>query len=142
MAKGRKAEAGTLEAREFVNNGRFLEVLTDGTKSKEYRLSDEARARILKAVKFSLGIKDNVTVEKVPNDAKLQEEIQEEHKAEAVTVRKQKKYNKKKELEIDRELAVENAQIQQEGRALSTSLQDAKEGDEYFAPEDCKPVDY
>jgi len=51
MAKGRKAEAGTLEAREYVNSGAF-EKLLDTT-----QISPEGKARLLKAVKFSLGIK-------------------------------------------------------------------------------------
>jgi hypothetical protein len=51
MSKGRKAEAGTYEAREFVNKGLLDKLFAD------VKISNEAVARIIKATKFGLGIK-------------------------------------------------------------------------------------
>jgi len=51
MGKGRKAEAGTYEAREFVKAGNIEKLLEPCV------ISQEAKARILKAVKFGLGVK-------------------------------------------------------------------------------------
>lgn len=51
--RGRKAGVGTLEAREYVlNNG--LDTLLESVND----LSLEAKNRIVKAVKFGLGIKE------------------------------------------------------------------------------------
>jgi len=53
MARGRKAESGTIEAREYINSGRL-----DGFISRIEDLSSEAKTRIIKAYKFGLGIKE------------------------------------------------------------------------------------
>ena len=55
--RGRKAEAGTYEAREYVRAGNLDEVLKDQALVAG-ELSEEAKARIIKAVKFGLGIKE------------------------------------------------------------------------------------
>jgi len=49
--RGRQAEAGTYEAREFVSQGNVEKLLEPLT------ISAEAKARILKAIKFGLGVK-------------------------------------------------------------------------------------
>jgi len=51
--KGRKAEAGTYEAREYVQKGFLDRLLADET-----NLTDAGAFRIIKAVKFGLGIKE------------------------------------------------------------------------------------
>ena len=51
MPKGRKAEAGTHEAREKID------IIVNAIQ-KEVSLSAEAKARAIKAVKFGLGIKE------------------------------------------------------------------------------------
>lgn len=51
--RGRSAGPGTEEARTYVNSGNFEKLL-----SSETTLSAEAKIRILKAVKASLGIKE------------------------------------------------------------------------------------
>ena len=53
--RGRKALAGTYEARDYVNEGHLNEALTD---INAQELSNEARKRIIKAIKFGLGIKE------------------------------------------------------------------------------------
>lgn len=49
--RGRTAGEGTLEAREMVNSGAFERLLATAS------ISEVCKARILKAVKFNLGIK-------------------------------------------------------------------------------------
>lgn len=63
MSRGRKAEVGTYEARKYVLYGCLDRLFSD-----EKDLSNEACARIIKAVKFGLGIKEekiNKVVSKV-----------------------------------------------------------------------------
>ena len=52
MAKGRKALAGTYEARDFVKSIAFNDWINS------LALQPEAKARISKAIKFGLGIKE------------------------------------------------------------------------------------
>ena len=58
MPKGRKPEPGTLEAREMVHNGKLLDLL-----AREENLSHDGCIRIMKAVKFGLGIKPTPILE-------------------------------------------------------------------------------
>jgi len=51
--RGRKAGVGTTEAKKYVNEG-LLDTLLEEVKD----LSNEGRIRIIKAVKFGLGIKE------------------------------------------------------------------------------------
>ena len=51
--RGRKAGAGTLEARDYVNTGGLDRLLAD-----ERDLTNAGASRIVKAVKFGLGIKE------------------------------------------------------------------------------------
>jgi len=51
--RGRKAEAGTYEARDYVIKGCLDKLFID-----KKDVSKEAIARIMKAVKFGLGIKE------------------------------------------------------------------------------------
>jgi len=53
--RGRKAGAGTQEAKDFVVRGKLDRFFAD-----RKDISDEGVARIMKAVKFGLGIKDEV----------------------------------------------------------------------------------
>lgn len=53
MARGRKADVGTYEARGYVLDGCLDRLLAD-----EKDLSNEGCARLIKAVKFGLGIKE------------------------------------------------------------------------------------
>jgi len=55
MKKGRKALAGTYEARDYVNKGHFVEFLKGNSKNIASEICIE---RIVKAVKFGLGIKE------------------------------------------------------------------------------------
>jgi hypothetical protein len=59
MVRGRKADVGTYEARIWINKGYLENVLSDMSD-----LSQEGRVRIIKAVKFGLGIKEEVKEEK------------------------------------------------------------------------------
>lgn len=52
MAKGRKALPGTYEARDFVRSTAFQDWIDS------LALHPEAKARISKAIKFGLGIKE------------------------------------------------------------------------------------
>ena len=52
MTKGRKALPGTYEARDFVNSIAFKDWIDC------LRLQPDAKTRIIKAIKFGLGIKD------------------------------------------------------------------------------------
>lgn len=51
MAKGRKAEPGTHEAREYIQGDKFLTWLN------QCQVSDDAKRRIKKAIYFGLGVK-------------------------------------------------------------------------------------
>lgn len=51
MARGRKAMPGTVEAKAYVNTPEFVEVVAS------MKVSKEAQDRILKAIKFALGVK-------------------------------------------------------------------------------------
>jgi hypothetical protein len=105
MARGRKADKGTYEAREFVNSGKF-DLLLGGD------MSEDCQQRLIKAVKFGLGIKEEeiVDVIQLSNDNAYEEQIEQ------------------------------FAKPIKEKKALKTSSN--KDGDEYFAPEDCKEVGY
>jgi phenylpyruvate tautomerase PptA (4-oxalocrotonate tautomerase family) len=102
MARGRKAEAGTFEAREK------FKVICAGIQSID-GVSNEAKKRIVKALKFGLGIKEEAKEEK--------QEVVDDEKEIAVTTIKEKKATRK--------VILNNV-----------------DGDEYFAPEDCKEVGY
>ena len=51
MSKGRKAQAGTLEARKFVIDGNIEKFL------ETQQISADCKTRLLKAIKFGLGVK-------------------------------------------------------------------------------------
>lgn len=61
--RGRKAGTGTLEAREFVKTGQLEKVLKDPALVADSSLTEEGAKRIIKAVKFGLGIKETKTEE-------------------------------------------------------------------------------
>lgn len=75
MARGRKADKGTYEAREKIN-------LICDTIDTIKLLSDDAKIRVIKAVKFGLGIKE-------------EEKIVVQEEKEIVTPIKEKKTTKK-----------------------------------------------
>lgn len=50
--RGRKADAGTYEAREYIKSGKMAEVV------EKLEIGADAKVRIMKAVKFGLGIKE------------------------------------------------------------------------------------
>jgi DNA-directed RNA polymerase beta' subunit len=103
MARGRKADKGTYEAR-----GKII-LICDTIRSCS-DLSDDAKNRVIKALYFGLGIqKKDVDLPYAEEKVITQEET-------AVPI-KEKKASKKITL-------------------------DNTEGDEYFAPEDCKEVGY
>lgn len=100
--RGKKAQEGTLEARNKIN------ILCDAISACE--LSQSACDRAIKALKFGLGIKEesnNIVEEK-----------------------KKSKKEKKNKKEIENKIS----------NAVNKVMQE--EGDEYFSPEDCQPVDY
>lgn len=114
MTRGRKAEAGTYEARKYVLDGCLDRLFAD-----EKDLSNEVVARIIKAVKFGLGIKEEKIIDSDPNHHKTNcecEYCQDGQKENTVPII-EKKTSQKENL-------------------------DNSEGDEYFKPEDCKEVGY
>lgn len=68
MTKGRKPSTELAEARSIVTSGQLEAVLTD------LQTTDTIKARIVKAVKFGLGIKE-VKVEKTP-EAVVSEKVE------------------------------------------------------------------
>jgi len=105
MARGRKADKGTYEARDYVLKGCLDRLLAD-----EKNLSNEGCHRLIKAVKFGLGIKEEEkTIDKINN---VCQKVIAQIEKEIVTPIKEKKATKKESL-------------------------NNVEGDEYFAPEDC-----
>jgi hypothetical protein len=106
MVRGRKADKGTYEARENI-------VLICNKISMINELSNDAQERVIKALKFGLGIKEEEkTINKI-NNVIQKVMIKEEKKI--ITPIKEKKVTKNQNL---------------------------SEGDEYFKPEDCKEVGY
>ena len=106
MTRGRKADKGTYEAREKI----FL-ICDKISMIKE--LSEDAQIRVIKALKFGLGIKEEEkTIDKINN---VFQKVMIEEEKEIATPIKEKKITKKENL---------------------------SEGDEYFKPEDCKEVGY
>ena len=103
MARGRKADKGTYEAREKI-------ILICYKISMIKELSNDAQERVIKALKFGLGIKEEEkTIDKINNS--VQKVMTQEEKEIVVPIKEKK--------------ATKNQNIS------------TPEGDEYFKPEDC-----
>lgn len=70
MTKGRKPSTELAEARSIVTSGQLEAVLTD------LQTTDTIKARIVKAVKFGLGIKE-VQVEEKTSEVVVNEKVEE-----------------------------------------------------------------
>lgn len=116
MSKGRKAEVGTYEAREYVTSKEFE------TWINTPKISQEAKDRIKKAVLFGLGIKspEKYAQQKADKIAKIKAELAE--------------------LEGQKIIAPENVGFDAEYKEKSKKSLNNNNEDEYFAPEDCKIV--
>lgn len=111
MSKGRKADAGTYEARDYVTSIEFEQWINTP------KISQDAKDRIKKAVLFGLGVKspEEYAQQKADRIAKMKAELAElEGKTTPI---KEKAITKTKKQTVTND-----------------------NGDVYFASEDCKPV--
>ena len=147
MARGRKAEAGTHEARMKID------LICTAISSCE--LSQDASNRAIKAVKFGLGIKENVTIEKENNVIEQKVglpyiEKDESLRYEDVVVSQQENEEITAEVNVDDNVNhhkehckceycqdKENDTPIKEKKQKKTKTLQYVEGDEYFKPEDC-----
>lgn len=111
MSKGRKAEAGTYEARNKLQD--IIQTIESCN-----TISTDAKARAIKALCFGLGVKSAEEAERIQKEkvARLKAELAELEGKEINSIEVKEKATKKNKKGID------------------TS------GDEYFTPENCIPA--